>query len=85
MSVNALRLCHPMTDERWLEIYDPDKANCSTAASDLSRAVHAAIEHRDGFQAFMVTGDYQQKMLSMDKAKRVLNWEPQSRPAAKST
>ncbi len=80
MSVNALRLCHPMTDEKWHETFMLSDPNCSTTATDLSAAMMKAIDYRDGFQAFIVSGDYPQKMMNMEKAKRVLGWEPLARP-----
>lgn len=81
MSVNALRLCFPLPDEAWQEIARSGQLSCHTAGSDLARAVLAALEYRDGFQAFMVTGDYMEKMMKMDKARNLLHWEPLARPA----
>ncbi|MBZ0295091.1 MAG: NAD(P)-dependent oxidoreductase [Anaerolineae bacterium] len=80
MSVNALRLCLPVSDEEWQEIVRSGKLSCHTSGSDLARAMLAALDYRDGFQAFMVTGDYTGKMLDQSKAKDVLHWEPRSRP-----
>jgi hypothetical protein len=40
----------------------------------------AALELQAGFQAFMISGDYEQKIMNMSKAKRFLNWEPLARP-----
>jgi nucleoside-diphosphate-sugar epimerase len=80
MSVNVLRLCLPVADEQWYETVQPDKPTCMTAASDLAQALLAALEYRNGFQAFLITGDYEQKTVNMSKAKQVLGWEPLARP-----
>lgn len=80
MSVNALRLCHPLSEEQWQEYARNGQLTCHTTGSDLTRALLAAIEYRDGFQAFTVTGDYEQKVASQEKARRLLNWEPLTRP-----
>jgi len=83
MSVNALRLCHPMTDEKWHETFTLSDPNCSTTATDLAAALLKSIDYRDGFQAFIISGDYEGKMMNMEKAKRVLGWEPLARPVTK--
>jgi nucleoside-diphosphate-sugar epimerase len=82
MSVNALRLCWPVSDSRWQEIVrDANGLTLATAESDLSRAVHAALTRRfGGYQVFMLSGDYEQKIMNMSKAKRMLDWEPLARP-----
>jgi nucleoside-diphosphate-sugar epimerase len=80
MSVNALRLCHPVSEEQWQELAHSGQMTCHTTGSDLARALLAAVEYRNGFQAFIVTGDYQHKVSGMDKARRLLNWEPLARP-----
>ena len=51
-----------------------------SSSADLASALMKAIDYRDGFQAFIVSGDYEQKMMNMEKAKRVLGWEPLARP-----
>ena len=80
MSVNALRLCLPVSDEEWLEKTQAGVPTIATAASDLARAFHAALNYRNGFQAIMISGDYENKLLNLAKAKRVLGWEPLKRP-----
>ena len=81
MSVNALRLCHPTPDDRWRAETNWDVPTIATAGSDVARALLAALEYRgEGFEAFMIGGDYQQKILNMAKAKRLLGWEPLERP-----
>ncbi|MDQ5853779.1 MAG: NAD(P)-dependent oxidoreductase [Chloroflexota bacterium] len=80
MSVNALRLCHPTPEDRWLAETRPGTPTIATAADDVARALLAALEYRGGFQAFMISGDYEQKIMNMSKARRLLNWEPLARP-----
>jgi nucleoside-diphosphate-sugar epimerase len=81
MSVNALRLCLPTPDDEWATQARPGTPTIATAASDLARALLAALDYRAGFQAFMISGDYEQKLMSMAKARRMLGWEPLARPA----
>lgn len=80
MSVNALRLCLPTPDDKWLADAKSGVPTIATAASDLARAFDSALRYRNGFQAFMISGDYENKILNMGKAKRVLGWEPLARP-----
>ena len=79
MNVNVLRLCLPMRKEKWLK--EASKGTTfATAAEDVARAILVALELRSGFQAFMISGDYEQKIMNMSKAKEMLNWEPLARP-----
>ena len=80
MSVNALRLFLPVPEEKWLVEASKGVPTPWTTAEDTARALLAAMEYREGFQAFTNSGDYQQKMMSLAKAKRLLNWEPLARP-----
>lgn len=80
MSVNALRMCHPVTRERWLELARWDTPIIHTDAEDVARLMLAALEFRSGFQAFFTSGDYANKIMNMGKAKRLLGWEPLARP-----
>ena len=81
MSVNALRLCLPRPDEIWLKEVVSGKPTIMTAAGDVARALLAAIAYRcNGFQPFMISGDYEQKLMNLGRAKRMLGWAPQARP-----
>jgi nucleoside-diphosphate-sugar epimerase len=81
MSANALRMCFPTPDDEWAALARLGTPTIATAASDVARALLAALDYRGaGFQAFMISGDYEQKLMSMAKAKRVLGWEPLARP-----
>lgn len=81
MSANALRLCLPTPTERWLAQTKAGTPTISTTETDVARALLAALEYRgNGFNAFMISGDYEQKLMNMSKAKRLLGWEPLTRP-----
>ena len=75
MHVNALRLRVPTANEE-VDQVDPRRRQLATAASDVARAIDAALRFQGRFQAFMISGDYQQKMLNMSKANLLLNWQP---------
>jgi nucleoside-diphosphate-sugar epimerase len=80
MHVNALRLCWPTADDKWVQENTARGPKLATAANDVARAIAAALEFRGGFQAFMISGDYENKIMHMDKARRLLGWEPLARP-----
>jgi nucleoside-diphosphate-sugar epimerase len=80
MNVNALRLCLPTAKEKWLEETQSGVPTIATVDEDVARAMLAALEFQAGFQTFMISGDYEQKIMNMSKAKRLLNWEPLARP-----
>lgn len=82
MSANALRLCFPTADDEWLAQTRRGTPTIATAASDVARALLAALAYRGGFEAFMISGDYEQRIMKMDKARRLLGWEPLARPVA---
>ena len=78
-SANALRLCFPTADDQWHALDRMGVNILATAASDVARAVHAALNYRNGFQTFMISGDHAQTVTNLSKAKRVLGWEPLAR------
>jgi nucleoside-diphosphate-sugar epimerase len=82
MNVNALRLCHPTAKEKWLEETRQGTPTIATMDEDVARAILGALELQAGFQAFMISGDFEQKIMNMSKAKRMLNWEPLARPVS---
>jgi nucleoside-diphosphate-sugar epimerase len=81
MSVNILRLCFPLADAEWLATARIGTPTLATAASDLADALLAALDYRDGVQAFTISGDYEERIMHMAKARRLLGWAPQMRPA----
>jgi nucleoside-diphosphate-sugar epimerase len=80
MSFNALRLCLPVSEAQWLAETRLGTPTIATSASDVARALLAALDYRAGFQAFMISGDYEQKLMNMSKAQRLLGWVPLARP-----
>lgn len=80
MNINVLRLCFPVSKEQWLKDTRLGTPTIATEAEDVARAILAALELQAGFQAFMISGDYENKLMNMSKAKQMLNWEPLMRP-----
>jgi nucleoside-diphosphate-sugar epimerase len=86
MSVNVLRLAWPTPDEawpRWAGARPPKLWHTrtgtpieATAASDVARALLAALEYRNGFQIFTIAGDGSARLWSTAKAQSVLGWAP---------
>jgi nucleoside-diphosphate-sugar epimerase len=80
LNVNALRLCHPTATAQWLEQTQAGVPTIATTDTDVGRAILAALAYQGGFQAFTISGDYEQKVMNMSKARRLLGWEPLARP-----
>ena len=81
LSVNALRLCLPVSEERWLAETHKGTPTIATTATDVARALSAAIGYRDkGFTPIMISGDYEETCMKMTRAKNLLNWTPLARP-----
>jgi len=86
LSVNVLRLTWPTPDEIWPAwgprstpelLYAGDGTLIEpTRGSDVGRAVLAALDHRDGYQFFTISGDRSARLWSTAKAHRVLGWAP---------
>ena len=68
--------------ERKVAERDPTRSSTiATTDEDVASAMLAALELKAGFQAFMISGDYEQKIMCMTKAERMLGWTPKARPA----
>ena len=80
MNVNSLRLCHPRSEETWMSVTVFGVPTIATTAEDVARAFLAALEFRGGYQAFTISGDYENKIMNLSKVRRLLGWEPQARP-----
>jgi nucleoside-diphosphate-sugar epimerase len=86
LSVNVLRLVWPTPDETWPAwgpwrtpelLYAHDGTLIQpTRASDLGAAILAALDHRDGYQIFTISGDESARLWSTAKARRILGWAP---------
>jgi nucleoside-diphosphate-sugar epimerase len=85
LSVNVLRLAFPTPDAVWpawgrrqppVLVTTPAGVPIeATAASDLGRAVLAALDYRNGFHVFTISGDRSAGLWSTTKAQTVLGWE----------
>lgn len=80
MNINALRLCHPRSEEKWMSETTLGIPTIATTGEDVARAFLTALDFRGGYQAFTISGDYENKIMNMSKAKRLLGWEPLARP-----
>jgi nucleoside-diphosphate-sugar epimerase len=80
INVNVLRLCFPLAAPEWEEAHAKGRI-LAMRADDVARLFLAALEFRAGYQAYFVSGDYEEKYMRMTKAKRLLGWEPQARPS----
>ncbi len=86
MSVNMLRLAYPTPDEVWpawakaeppvRRLADDGTPIDATAGTDVALAILAALDHRDGCEAFTITGDRTAGLWSVDRAQQVLGWTP---------
>ncbi|WP_027343541.1 NAD-dependent epimerase/dehydratase family protein [Hamadaea tsunoensis] len=86
VTVTILRLVWPTSDEDWPEwtrhgepealVSPAGEVIEATAASDLARAVLAALDHRDGCDVFTLSGDRKARLWSVEKAARLLGWTP---------
>lgn len=76
LDVVALRLCFPVPDDRWPPD-DPATAELATSGRDTASALDAALryDHR-GYDVFAISGDAAGRTVSIDKARRLLGWEP---------
>ena len=80
ININALRLCLPTEKEEWKQKIHKELPDFATADADVANAMLAALDFKAGFQAFTISGDYQDKIMNMSKAKELLDWEPLARP-----
>ncbi len=82
MTVNALRLCFPMAAADWQKEAAARQPTIATDAEDVANAILGALEYRHGFEPFMISGDFEEKIMNMSKARRLLDWAPRARPVA---
>ncbi|MCB5167711.1 NAD(P)-dependent oxidoreductase [Streptomyces bambusae] len=87
MTATVLRLAWPTTDEAWPDWSLPGVAQSARrtadgtmipalAATDLTRAVLAALDHRHGYEVFHITGDDSGRHWNQTKARDLLGWRP---------
>ncbi|MEV6969631.1 NAD(P)-dependent oxidoreductase [Hamadaea sp. NPDC051192] len=92
LTVTILRLTWPTADADWPAWTRWDEPIVHhtgdgvlvepTAASDLAAAVLSAMDYRNGCETFLVSGDTSARRWSIDKARRLLGWEPKFEPPA---
>ncbi|NUR49893.1 MAG: NAD(P)-dependent oxidoreductase [Hamadaea sp.] len=92
MTVTILRLTWPTADTdwpAWTRWGEPVLHHTGdgvlvepTAASDLATAVLSAMDYRVGCETFLISGDTSARRWSIDKARRLLGWEPKFQPPA---
>ena len=80
ISVTALRLCYPTDDEAPAPTGAGLRATAFTRASDVAGAMLAALEYRNGFSVFTISGDATEQVTRLTRAKELLHWQP-TRPA----
>ncbi|MDE2126975.1 MAG: NAD(P)-dependent oxidoreductase [Armatimonadetes bacterium] len=86
MHVVTLRLCLPVSAAEWMEKNPGGEPTIMTEASDTARAIEAALlRDGEGFEAFMISGDYTGKHMSLRKAEQLLDWRPMMRPETAAT
>ena len=72
MSVNALRLYMPVPEDKWrTEAGKGLNRHLGRTAEDTARAILAALEFQAGFEAFTISGDYEQKTVESGEGKTV--------------
>jgi nucleoside-diphosphate-sugar epimerase len=76
MTITALRLCFPVADDAPAPTDSEFRATTFTRANDVARAIKAALEYRNGFEVFTISGDAGERMTRLSKARELLNWQP---------
>lgn len=77
LDVVALRLCHPTPDADWPPTGSPVRATIATSSRDVARAILLALERRGhGFEPFAISGDAEERMVPLGRARTILGWEP---------
>lgn len=82
-SVVALRLCAPLPDDEYWA-YRGHRPEIRTAASDVAAAFRAALAYpADGFEAFTICGDHEERYVSWQRTRDRLGWTPKMRMEAR--
>lgn len=78
LSVVALRLCLPVPDQDWPPTGSLRTRTIATSGRDTARAILAGLDRRGhGFEAFTISGDAAGWIMRIDRARKLLRWEPQ--------
>ncbi|HTT90502.1 MAG TPA: NAD(P)-dependent oxidoreductase [Acidimicrobiales bacterium] len=78
ITITALRLCFPVDDDAPPPTESGLRATTFTRAKDVAGAILAALEYRNGFDIFTISGDTSERMMRLSKARKILNWQPTS-------
>lgn len=76
ITINALRLCFPVDDDAPSPTEPEFRATTFTRAKDVAAAILGALEYRNGFHVFTISGDTDERMTRLSKARDLLNWQP---------
>ena len=76
ITVTALRLCFPVNDNAPAPTDSEFRAATFTRANDVARAILAALDYRNGFEVFTISGDAGERVMRLSKARELLNWQP---------
>jgi nucleoside-diphosphate-sugar epimerase len=76
ITITALRLCFPVNDDAPAPAVSEFRAATFTRAKDVARAISAALDYRNGFEVFTISGDFSGRKTRLSKARDVLNWQP---------
>ncbi|OLF15349.1 NAD-dependent epimerase/dehydratase family protein [Actinophytocola xanthii] len=83
MDAVCLRLCFPTADDEWPRVGTAMQRAMSTSARDVAAAIDAALRRRGhGFDVYAISGDGDERTMSLAKARRELGWEPRDNTAA---
>jgi nucleoside-diphosphate-sugar epimerase len=80
ITITALRLCFPTPDDAPAPTEHAFRVATFTRARDVAAAILAAINYRNGFEAVTISGDAEEKVTPLRRAKELLDWYP-ARPA----
>jgi nucleoside-diphosphate-sugar epimerase len=82
MDAICLRLCFPTADDSWPKDGTAMQRAISTSARDVAAAIEAALARRGtGFDVYSISGDGDERTMSLAKAKRELGWAPRDNTA----
>lgn len=79
----CLRLCLPVADDAWPKDGTAMERAISTSARDVAAAIEAALARRGhGFDVYSISGDGDERTMSLARARAELGWSPRDNTAA---
>jgi nucleoside-diphosphate-sugar epimerase len=76
ITITALRLCFPVDDDAPPPADSEFRATTFTRARDVAGAILAALKYRNGFEVFTISGDTNERITRLSRARELLNWQP---------